>query len=136
MAGRQESAKPSIPSRKPLGDDPLSTNESTVTPPSTTPHLPKIEDIFRASVEHIRHPVTGDAHHNDHDLEAMSLISESSNDRDNDIQQSREIRREDEDENGFEAPTKTEKTLMITSISVVLLFSVAAGLTTVCDWVL
>ena len=131
-----KNVEPSTSSRLSTGDDPLSADAIDITPPSTTPHLPKIEDIVRASVEYTRCPAAEEAHHDDHDLEAMSLISSSSRGGDMNGRKSRQSRDEDENETGFEPPTKMEKTMMVTSIGVVVLFSVAAGLTTVCDWVL
>lgn len=128
-------ATPANSSRLSSGDDPLSANAGKTTPPSTTPHLPKIEDIVRASLEYSRYPALEEPQYHDHDLEARSLIS-STLDRNSDAQDTREIQDEEESSTGFEAPTKVEKTMMVTSIGVVLLFSVAAGLTTVCDWVL
>ncbi|KAJ9117748.1 hypothetical protein QFC20_000026 [Naganishia adeliensis] len=136
MDDPRKSAELSTSSRLSTGDDPLSANATEITPPSTTPHLPKLGDIVRASIEHARYSTAEEVHYDDHDLEAMSLISSSSHGGDMDGRKSRQSRDEEDNETGFEAPTKMEKTMMITSIGVVVLFSVAAGLTTVCDWVL
>lgn len=115
------------------GDDPLSTNAAEITPPSTTPHLPKLEDIARASFEYT-HSQSGSVGGKQHDdLEARRPILSTSQDAG--LPKRRNID-EEEPSAGFEAPTKVEKIMMATSIGMVLLFSIAAGLTTVCDWVL
>lgn len=115
------------------GEDPLSASAAETTPPTTTPHLPKLEDIARASLDYV-HLQSGSAGGTrDDDLEARRPMLSSADD--SNIPKRRRVDQE-EPSAGFEAPTRTEKTLMVTSVGVVLLFSIAAGLTTVCDWVL
>lgn len=115
------------------GDDPLSAFTAETTPPSTTPRLPKLEDIARASLDYA-HSYNGSLGGNQQDdLEALHSISVAS--PDTSLPKRRKVEPE-EPSAGFEAPTKVEKTMMVSSIGLVLLVSVAAGLTTVCDWVL
>jgi hypothetical protein len=115
------------------GDDPLSTNAAEVTPPSTTPHLPKLEDIARASLDYT-HSQSGSVGGKQHeDLEARRPILSTTQDAG--LPKRRSVDQE-EPSTGFEAPTRMEMMMMVTSIGMVLLFSIAAGMTTVCDWVL
>ncbi|GHJ83821.1 hypothetical protein NliqN6_0223 [Naganishia liquefaciens] len=123
------------------GDDPLSSVlAGDTTPPSTTPHLPKLEDVAaRASRDYARdayHPsLSGHEREHEHeDLEALHPTRST-------LHSTGPSKRQypDPEESGagsFQAPTGWEKVMMGGSIGVVLLVSVAAGLTTVCDWVL
>ena len=115
------------------GDDPLSVNAAETTPPSTTPHLPKLEDIARASLDYAHSFDERLSGNQQDDLEALHPISLTSHDTG--FPKRRKVELE-EPSAGFEAPTNVEKTMMVSSIGLVLLVSVAAGLTTVCDWVL
>ncbi|KAJ9103769.1 hypothetical protein QFC21_002231 [Naganishia friedmannii] len=119
-----------------LDGDPLSAYAaSNASPLSTTPHLPVFQGPFRPSFDNdksLQHVDLGDD-----DLEGRSLLTPFASNG-NGVVGTFVEDDDDEDENGqgFEPPTKVEETVMLASIGVVLLFSVAAGLTTVCDWVL
>jgi hypothetical protein len=115
------------------GDDPLSNNAAETTPPSTTPHLPKLEDIARVSLDYT-HSQSGSVGGKQYeDLEARRPMLSTT--QDSSLPKRRQVDQE-EPSTGFEPPMKMEKMMMVTSIGMVLLFSIAAGMTTVCDWVL
>jgi hypothetical protein len=136
-------------SKHPSGDDPLSAYaavSANAAPLSTTPHLPVFQGPFRPSFDDDDYTNKSlhyvDLEDNHTNVESRSLLISSALNGHGTLESFVEYDEEDDDEeddetnHGFEPPTKVEKTIMVASIGVVLLFSVAAGLTTVCDWVL